>query len=180
MQIPLKRQSQTKAPFRKNNVANSDSLQNTPSTKLDLGSDAGSLLDVGPEESYNKESLSMHNKEQDAGGGDDSEELILPAQYMQSVEHVLDDIGEVKALETSIAHFSLGYVGTFDCLAEYKGTLCLIDWKTSKKPKSTLADCYDYPLQAVAYAGAINQDPTMNLKVLNHQELHELGKQSST
>lgn len=90
---------------------------------------------------------------------------ILPPQYMQSVEHVLDDIGEVKALETSIAHLSLGYVGTFDCLAEYRGTLCLIDWKTSGKLKSSLADCYDYPLQAVAYAGAINQDPRIDQKV---------------
>lgn len=89
----------------------------------------------------------------------------MPPQYMQSVEHVLDDIGEVKALETSIAHFSLGYVGTFDCLAEYRGTLCLIDWKTSGKLKSSLADCYDYPLQAVAYAGAINQDPKIDHKV---------------
>jgi genome maintenance exonuclease 1 len=88
-----------------------------------------------------------------------------PPQYMQSVEHVLDDIGEVKALETSIAHLTLGYVGTFDCLAEYKGTLCLIDWKTSGKLKSTLSDCYDYPLQAVAYAGAINNDSRMDLKV---------------
>ncbi len=90
----------------------------------------------------------------------------LPPQYMQSVEHVLEDIGEVKALETSVAHFTLGYVGTFDCLAEYKGTLCLIDWKTSQKLKSSLADCYDYPLQAAAYAGAINQDTKINLKVL--------------
>ena len=86
-------------------------------------------------------------------------------KYLESVEHVLADIGEIKALETSVAHLQLGYMGTFDCLAEYKGTLCLIDWKTSSKPKPTLADCYDYPLQAVAYAGAVNQDPHMNLKV---------------
>ncbi len=86
-------------------------------------------------------------------------------KYMESIQHVLADIGEIKALETPVAHLQLGYMGTFDCLAEYKGTLCLIDWKTSNKPKSSLADCYDYPLQAVAYAGAINQDPHLNLKV---------------
>lgn len=95
---------------------------------------------------------------------ENTEDLALPPQYMQSVEHVLGDLGEVKALETSIAHFSLGYVGTFDCLAEYKGTLCLIDWKTSGKLKSSLADCYDYPLQAVAYAGAVNHDPRRDYK----------------
>lgn len=87
------------------------------------------------------------------------------SQYMRSIKPVLKDVGEVTALETSIAHLRLGYMGTFDCLAEYKGTLCLIDWKTSNKPKPTLADCYDYPLQAVAYAGAVNCDPTINLKV---------------
>ena len=84
---------------------------------------------------------------------------------MQSVEHVLSDIGRVACMETSVAHFELGYMGTFDCLAEYQGHLCLIDWKTSSRLKPTLADCYDYPLQAVAYAGAINQDPSFHLKV---------------
>lgn len=111
--------------------------------------------------SSNVQSGELHPPQQN----EEEKEEHIPARYMESVEHILDDIGEVKALETSIAHFSLGYVGTFDCLANYKGTLCLIDWKTSKKPKSSLADCYDYPLQAVAYAGAINHDPRVNLKV---------------
>ena len=91
--------------------------------------------------------------------------LQLNLRRMQSVEHVLRDISEVKALEMSVTHIPLGYTGTFDCLAMYKGVLCLIDWKTSKKPKPTLEDCYDNPLQAVAYAGAINQDPSINFKV---------------
>ena len=87
---------------------------------------------------------------------------------MQSVNHVLKDIGQVVAMETPVAHFELGYMGTFDCLAEYRGRLCLIDWKTSTRLKPSLADCYDYPLQAVAYAGAINQDPNINLKVTSN------------
>ncbi len=44
--------------------------------------------------------------------------------------------------------------------------LCLIDWKTARKPKPSLADCFDYPLQMAAYAGAINQDPKLDTKVL--------------
>lgn len=114
--------------------------------------------------SSNTQSSKLHPPQQNE---EEKDQEHAPARYMESVEHILDDIGEVKALETSIANFSLGYVGTFDCLANYKGTLCLIDWKTSKKPKSSLADCYDYPLQAVAYAGAINHDPRINLKVFN-------------
>ena len=41
----------------------------------------------------------------------------------------------------------------------------MIEWKTSRKQKSTLKACYDYPLQAVAYAGALNYDDTFNIEV---------------
>ena len=39
-----------------------------------------------------------------------------------------------------------------------RGEVCLIDWKTSRKPRKQLKDLFDYPEQAVAYAGAINSD----------------------
>ena len=42
----------------------------------------------------------------------------------------------------------------------------MIDWKTSVRPKPSLEDCYDFPLQAAAYAGAINQDPQYPFKVV--------------
>jgi len=42
----------------------------------------------------------------------------------------------------------------------------VIDWKTSLKPKPSLADCYDFPLQAAAYAGAVNQDLHYPIKVV--------------
>lgn len=38
-------------------------------------------------------------------------------------------------------------------------TLCLIDWKTSKKQKANIKWTYDNPLQLVAYLGAYNFDP---------------------
>ena len=44
--------------------------------------------------------------------------------------------------------------------------LHVIDWKTSIKPKPTLDDLYDYPLQTVAYAGAINNDSRYPFKVM--------------
>lgn len=119
-------------------------------------SDSGS--DRDEEASNRDEEASDRNEE--------ASDEPLASQHMQSVEHVLRDIGRVVALETPVAHLELGYVGTFDCLAEYQGRLCLIDWKTSTRPRPTLADCYDYPLQAVAYAGAINQDSSISDKVL--------------
>ena len=40
--------------------------------------------------------------------------------YLQSVEHILEDITDVYALESVVAHIELGYTGTFDCVAKYK------------------------------------------------------------
>lgn len=125
-------------------------------SKVQMQSVEHNLGDIGKVKS--DESDSSSNDELD---GETSKVQML------SVEHVLRDIGKVIAMETAVAHFELGYMGTFDCLAEYQGQLCLIDWKTSTRLKPSLADCYDYPLQAVAYAGAINQDPNIDLKV-NH------------
>lgn len=71
---------------------------------------------------------------------------------------MLPDITNVVAIESSVVHPLLGYAGTLDLIAEYKGALSVIDWKTSAKPKTTLKDCYSYPQQIVAYAGAVNYD----------------------
>lgn len=46
-----------------------------------------------------------------------------------------------------------------------RGENCVIDWKTSSRPKPSLDDCFDFPLQVVAYAGAINQDKHYPFKV---------------
>lgn len=34
----------------------------------------------------------------------------------------------------------------------------IIDWKKSAKPKETLYQTYDYPIQLAAYLGALNYD----------------------
>ena len=46
--------------------------------------------------------------------------------------------------------------------------MCLVDWKSSSRPRPTLDDCYDFPLQAVAYAGAVNRDNHYPFKVHVH------------
>jgi len=43
--------------------------------------------------------------------------------------------------------------------------LCLIDWKTSKKQKADIRYTYDNPIQLAAYMGAVNFDPSLDLKV---------------
>ena len=40
--------------------------------------------------------------------------------FARSVEHVVNDISEVYAVESVVSHNNLGYVGTVDLVAKYK------------------------------------------------------------
>ena len=85
--------------------------------------------------------------------------------YLASTRKVFDRLSDAIASEKSIQHTYLGYQGKLDTLACYRGNPCVIEWKTSQRKKSSLADCGENPMQLVAYAGAINSNSKSKIQV---------------
>ncbi|MCL6436869.1 MAG: exonuclease [Leptolyngbyaceae cyanobacterium HOT.MB2.61] len=87
--------------------------------------------------------------------------------YWESIKPVLQAVGDVRLVEGTVFHYDLGYAGQVDCVASYQGTPCLCEWKTSDRPKQSIDHLNDYPLQLVAYWGAVNhcyRDHDVNLE----------------
>ena len=74
-----------------------------------------------------------------------------PKILFQQAKKELQNINNIYALEKSLYSNELGVAGTVDCIAEYKGELAIIDFKTAEKPKPR--DWIEnYFVQAAAYA----------------------------
>ncbi|XP_014206674.1 mitochondrial genome maintenance exonuclease 1 [Copidosoma floridanum] len=86
-------------------------------------------------------------------------------QSFDSLGNVLEDINQVRAVESHAIHSRLMYRGVVDCIATYRGELCIIDWKKSDKAKSTIGATYDAPLQLASYIGAVNSDPNYPFQI---------------
>lgn len=40
--------------------------------------------------------------------------------YMESISHILEDVSAVRAIESTVQHDTLNYVGIADCVARYR------------------------------------------------------------
>lgn len=112
--------------------------------------------------------IELHLTGKDEAYTDSTNELTFEIEgFFNSVRHVFDRIDTVRLIEQRIVHPLLLYRGIIDCVAKIDGRLHVIDWKTSEKPKSSLSQLYDAPLQAVAYLGALNYDTRLLGKQLS-------------
>ncbi|XP_015795234.1 mitochondrial genome maintenance exonuclease 1 [Tetranychus urticae] len=97
-----------------------------------------------------------------------SEEIEISEEisgYWKSLSNVFTNISKVQLLEKPVIHPFLCYKGIIDCVAYYNKTCYLIDWKTSSRPKPTIYNLYDEPIQVVSYLGALNFDSKYDYQV---------------
>ena len=97
---------------------------------------------VGPEEAdrvskmATRRGTSMHSLCEQYLLNKEPEDDSIDAQFMyKAIRPYLDNIDNVRCLETAVYSHKLKVAGTVDCIAEYKGKLTVIDFKTSNKPK---------------------------------------------
>lgn len=75
----------------------------------------------------------------------------LHKDLFNRIRPCLDDIDNIRASEYNLYSDYLRLAGTVDCIADYKGKLHIIDFKTSSKPKQR-DWIHSYFMQASAYA----------------------------
>jgi genome maintenance exonuclease 1 len=88
--------------------------------------------------------------------GEHFEPNISDAEMFGSIKTHLDDIDNIHCLETPLYCDHLQVAGTVDCIAEYKGKLSVIDFKTSSRAKDR-DDIHNYFMQCAAYSVAFEE-----------------------
>jgi genome maintenance exonuclease 1 len=95
---------------------------------------------------------------------------IMPdaKEMFTSLKPLLNRINNIHYQEAALWSKQLGMAGRVDCIAEFDGELSVIDFKTSKRIK-TSADIEDYYWQTTAYALMYEEligEPINNLVII--------------
>ncbi|ABK77304.1 conserved hypothetical protein [Cenarchaeum symbiosum A] len=94
--------------------------------------------------------IEEHLQSKQAGSPSDEEDGRA-VRLLDGMMPDLDRIGNIRALELPMYSSGLGVAGTTDCIADFDGSPCVIDFKNSRRPK-TEEYAYPYYLQAAAYS----------------------------
>lgn len=88
-----------------------------------------------------------------------------PGDYYMfaQVKDELENINNIRALESALWSDTLRMAGRVDCIAEYNGKLSIIDFKTSKAIKDE-NDIVEYFMQATAYAIMFQERTGISIK----------------
>lgn len=80
---------------------------------------------------------SMHKLCEDYLLNNDLDDLgsVSGNMLFRGIRPLLDNIDNVRCLETPLYSHVFRVAGTVDCIAEYKGKLSIIDFKTASRPK---------------------------------------------
>ena len=79
-----------------------------------------------------------------------SKQAVLPVALFVTMKSELDNINNIRIQEGGLYSDKLGVAGRVDCIAEYKGKISVIDFKTSTKEKKE-AWVENYFIQGSAY-----------------------------
>lgn len=81
---------------------------------------------------------------------------MFDTEMWSAIKPLLQDIDNIHVLEQPLFSDYLQVAGTVDCIAEYKGKLSIIDFKSSSRIK-TREEIHDYFMQCAAYAVAYEE-----------------------
>ena len=85
-----------------------------------------------------------------------AEPNLLQRTMFRAIKKELDNIDNIRCLETTLWSDHLQVAGTVDCNADYHGKISVIDFKTSSRIKRA-EDIQDYFMQCASYAVAFEE-----------------------
>ena len=93
----------------------------------------------------------IHSLCEDFLKGKNPQADLVDMDMWSDLRPIINKIDNIHALESKLYSDKLEVAGTVDCIAEFDGTLSVIDFKTSKNPKD-INNIEHYFIQATAYS----------------------------